>query len=391
MNYNTYDNLNEGKLHDFADNNKFLQNLRKQFINISPYQSPDVTIIKHEYPGYLKYIQTRKYKSDLEHFINNDIPGSANFFNAMKQTYANYLKGTNTGNKEADKMLENLKEHKVTGKDFSETVKWLKTVCVQAAKDRMKEVEEKYGSSKKEEKKEEPKKSTNESGLDFTDPDFMVDHFTIDENFLLEYSGKEALNNEYAKVLADFCKVFQFYVDADKVIADVVSYAGDVSKIKKIDSNSKCDPYLDSCYKFADEAKGKITKLQKDLGVDISKTYKAFYKLNWKFAVKYSNVTLEEKKKYEEEYKKYFYDIVEIDDKFGSYWINSINTELKKIRENISEERYLRIIAFINAWLQYLYRCTEADTYNIRYISYHINPDIENTLRYQLVQYFLKK
>ena len=142
MKYSDYDNINEGKVHDFFDDNKFLSYWRKVFMGaeIHPHQNYDETLKKHEYPGYLKYIQTRKYLSDLN-YIRQDLNSAITFYANLKKIYSEYKRG----NKYQDNTVcKKLDKAGVDIKDFDPTIKFFKTTCRDAITERIKELKEKY-------------------------------------------------------------------------------------------------------------------------------------------------------------------------------------------------------------------------------------------------------
>ena len=119
--------------------------------------------------------------------------------------------------------------------------------------------------------------------------------------------------------------------------------------------------------------------------------YQEFDKLVKKFSVKYSTVTLGDKKEYYKLFKKNLYEIIDLYNKnFTNEWINKLNIELKKLTE-IDTDKEVRLVSLVNTWLKAFYDFIGYHVNNIRYVIYKMNPDIEHTLTFKIVQRFLKK
>lgn len=211
-----------------------------------------------------------------------------------------------------------------------------------------------------------------------------------DYNMLLEYSGKPEDNNRFSETMQNLEKIFKYYLATDTIMADTVKFFTDLNKYKSIKTCDDFQKFLNTCYKKADESNAKLSKEYKDLDFDIVATYRNFKKLIKKFSVKYSTVTLEDKKKYSDIFEKYYFDIIETYSYFGSDWINKLNTQLRKLAE-IDTDKEVRLVALINVWLKGIYDSTAIDLNNIRYVVTWLEPEIEHTLTFKLVQRFLKK
>ena len=140
MRYSDYDNINES-LHNYFDDNKFLSHWRRVFlsVHVNPKQELHETLKKHEHPGYLNMINSRKYISDLK-YVRQDLNTFLNLLTNLKRIYSEYKKG----NYQDNKICKQLDENGVEIKDFDPTIKYCKTTVRDAITKRIKELKEKY-------------------------------------------------------------------------------------------------------------------------------------------------------------------------------------------------------------------------------------------------------
>jgi hypothetical protein len=211
------------------------------------------------------------------------------------------------------------------------------------------------------------------------------------ENYLLEYSGNDRDNEEFAKLMNDFEKIFKYYIACDSIISDMIDFASDTSKykFKKSDDMQK---FLNSVYDKSTETNKKLQDSLKILeDVNIKNTVTRFEKLIKKFSVKYSQITLDDKKTYTKKFKSYFTELLNIYNKYDSLaWAQKVNSSLSDAKK-IDIDKHARIVAIINAWLDVFWKYTSTDLNNIRYVTIKIDPSIENTFKFQVVQFFLRK
>ena len=110
--------LNEGKLKQIF-----------MGLSIRPHQNIDVTLKKHEYPGYLNYIKKCKDIDDLK-YLRRDISQGINTINTIMSKIE---KGTDT----------KFSKKGITVKDCKATIKWFEDVARKTINDRIKELKNK--------------------------------------------------------------------------------------------------------------------------------------------------------------------------------------------------------------------------------------------------------
>jgi hypothetical protein len=202
-------------------------------------------------------------------------------------------------------------------------------------------------------------------------------------NILIEYSGKPENNEEYKKLLEELDEMFKFYVD----ILDLVGkHIMKCSKIKVKDEAS-FRKALNDLYKDADKTNKEFADLYKDM--EEMPTYRRFDALSKKFSVKYSNITMEDKKKYSVIFIDRLHDLVKIADQFDSKWINDLNATLPTLRsiDAVYTDKYIQ---HTQLWYDAFYNEFQRTSQNMRYCIFKLDTKRENTLRYQLVQKIFK-
>ena len=263
MEYNYYDSLNEGKLYDFNDNNEIMRFGRRLFmgLGISPRQDAVTTLKKHEYPGYLKFCQTRKYISDLN-YLYADCNQTIRFFQVTGEKIKLIETNGTTGDDHADNYFtKNYLNKGVTSKDAELTVKWFKEVIRPAISQRKKEIKESL--------KEDYDMSDEFNGLSFLESD----------DLLLEYSGKPENNKAFSEVLADLEKVSKYYVDMVKVCSGMVDYICNTSKLNSLKTPTAMNDFLFDCYKKGSAANDDMNKIFRTKGFEHDEVIKRYKSL----------------------------------------------------------------------------------------------------------------
>ena len=200
---------------------------------------------------------------------------------------------------------------------------------------------------------------------------------------LLEYKGNEEDNEEYREVLKELDELFEFYVDIQKLIGEHIIKCANI-KVKDEKSFKKA---LNDLYNDADDVNAEFSKRYKNM--EEAPKFRRFNALSKKFSVKYSSITMEDKKKYAEIYVAHFKDLVKLGDQFDDKWIDDFNSklgDLKRIDRDYTSKYISHTQAWYNAFYQQYYRVAQ----NIRYFIYKLDTKRENTLRYQLIQKIIK-
>lgn len=200
---------------------------------------------------------------------------------------------------------------------------------------------------------------------------------------LLEYKGNDIDNQDYREVLEDLDELFKFYIEIQKLIAEHVKKCANI-KVKDEKSFKKA---LNDLYNDADDTNAEFSKRYKDM--DEAPTFKRFNQLSKKFSVKYSNITMEDKKKYTEIFMNHYKDLVKIADQFDSKWVNDLNDSLSDLRK-IDREYTGKYVQHVQAWYNAFYSEFSRVANNMRFFIYKLDTKRENTLRYQLIQRIIK-
>lgn len=199
---------------------------------------------------------------------------------------------------------------------------------------------------------------------------------------LKEYSGNDADNKAFAEVLDELEKIGKFYVDLVKHISE---HCQKCAKIKPKDANT-FKKAMDDLIKDGNDVNDWFNKeLRK---YDERPTFKRFKSLCKKFSVKYSDVTMEDRKKYHKIFKDLHYQIVD-QNVFTDAWYKDINKALDDFRE-IDKTRTSEYIQHVNAWLSAFYNELQFCDGNIRFVLYKLNIESESSFKYQVVQRLLK-
>ena len=202
---------------------------------------------------------------------------------------------------------------------------------------------------------------------------------------LQEYSGNEYDNKNFANCMKELDDIAKYYVELDKVVMANVDFIVDaLKKCKKADDVKKA---LNNAYNNSD-------KTNKDLNTMWNKfnerpTFKRFKSLTKKFSVKYSDVTMEEKKKWAEVFKKYHLDIVDMGKAYDNKWIDMVNNEIDRCKK-LDYQETMKAVQLIQAWYDCLYNYFYYTHNNILYVIYKLDTGFEDTLRYKLVQKIFK-
>lgn len=207
--------------------------------------------------------------------------------------------------------------------------------------------------------------------------------YAAKNNILLEYSGKPENNEEYKKTLEELDEIFKLYVEILDLVGKHVMKCSTI-KVKDDKSFHKA---LNDLYNDADKVNDTFNKKYSD--VSEGTLYSRFDNLSKKFSVKYSNITMEDKKKYATIYNKHLEDLVKIADQFTEKWINDLNAKLPTMRkiDAIYTDKYIQ---HTQIWYDAFYREFKRTSQNMRYCIFKLDTKRENTIRYQLIQKIFK-
>ena len=204
-------------------------------------------------------------------------------------------------------------------------------------------------------------------------------------DILHEYSGKEIDNKNFAKCMEELDKIAKYYVDLDKMIADHINFC--VNELKKCKKEADVKKALNNAYNDADATNKKINDTFNKFSE--RPTFSRFKSLIRKFSVKYSDVTMEEKKKWHEVFKKYHLDMIDIVEPFDEKWIKFINNEIDRCKK-LDYQETLKMVAQIQAWYDTQYNYFRYTHGNILYVLYKLDTGFEDTIRYKMIQKIFK-
>ena len=204
-------------------------------------------------------------------------------------------------------------------------------------------------------------------------------------NILQEYSGNDADNQNYANVLKELDEIAKYYVEVDKAIAENVNYI--VDKMKSVKKSEDMKKILQDCYNHSDDTVKKMNEIYGKFSE--APTFRRFTALSKKFSVKYSNITMEEKKKWAKAFKEHHVAIVNIIVPFNKGWVNSVNEEIRRL-DRIDYEYSGKFVNLINAWYQALYNYVGYTHNNILYVIRKLDTGFEDTFKYKMVQKLFK-
>ena len=204
-------------------------------------------------------------------------------------------------------------------------------------------------------------------------------------DILNEYSGKDIDNKNFAKCMEELGKMGQYYVDLDKMIAEHIDYC--VNALKKCKKEADVKKALNDAYNHSDATNKKINETFDKFNE--RPTFRRFQSLVKKFSVKYSDVTMEEKKKWETVFKDYHLEMIKIVEPYDDKWIKMINSEIDRCKK-LDYQETLKMVAQIQAWYDTQYNYFRYTHGNILYVLYKLNTGFEDTIRYKMIQKIFK-
>lgn len=215
----------------------------------------------------------------------------------------------------------------------------------------------------------------------------------------LEYSGNPKLNEEYKRALQ---QVEAWFLDSDKLI-DHIFKTGDemlaelekLSKMSLEKDETKIKVGVNKIYSLMD----KVSKIDADWETHI-KNYQNFDKLNRKFSIKFSNITMEEKKAFDKKLDQLAAKIMDGDIK---KWVkfqdlqnqtpayDKLVVDFEKFKE-VDRERALKLLnECINPYIRYQCSVVFTTVGNINVIRRKLGIERENKLLYKVIQRLIKK
>lgn len=204
-------------------------------------------------------------------------------------------------------------------------------------------------------------------------------------DILNEYSGKEIDNKRFANCMEELGKIGKYYVQVDQLIAEHINFI--VNSLKKCKKSGDVTKALNDCYNKADETNKKINDFYNNF--QEMPTFRRFQSLVKKFSVKYSDVTMEEKKKWYNIFVEYHKDMVAAVEPFDAKWINMVNTEINKCKK-LDYETTLKIVKLIQAWYDAQYKYFNYTHNNIVYVIRKLDIGFEDSFKYKMIQKIFK-
>ena len=210
--------------------------------------------------------------------------------------------------------------------------------------------------------------------------------FSVSEDTtLLEYSGKEATNKEFREVLDKLKAISSFYTELCPKVIDMVKY---IFEIKIPKNDKEFDKWLEGFYKKAEEYNNWQRTESRKLEYA---AFKRFQELSKKFCVKYSDVIMEDRKKYYDLFEDDFYKVVPVADYLKNQSnFDKVNDAIGKIQLNCGQGRMERYYSVAISWLKFFYNVYDMSCGNIAWLCYHIDKNKDGSLKYKIVQKLLK-
>ena len=202
---------------------------------------------------------------------------------------------------------------------------------------------------------------------------------------LQEYSGNDYDNKNFANCMEELGKIGAYYVQIDAEIANLVNFI--IKEMNKCKTSEQMKKAIQTCYNHGDDTVKKLNDIYDKFAE--APTFRRFKSLCKKFSVKYSDVTMEDKKKWTETFTDYHKDMVKIIKAFDDAWIKSANAEIGRL-DRIDYEYNDKLVKHLNGWSQLLYGYFNYTHGNILYVLRKLDPSFEDTLKYKLVQKIFK-
>lgn len=203
---------------------------------------------------------------------------------------------------------------------------------------------------------------------------------------LQEYSGNEYDNKNFASCMQELSKIGAYYVEIDKMIAAHVDFV--LNEMKKCKKEADFKKMINICYNHADDTNKNLNDTYKKFSE--RPTFNRFKSLVKKFSVKYSNVTMEEKKKWAEVFTQYHKDMIDIVTPYDKKWVDKLFEEVDRCKK-LDYENTGKIVDHIAAWYNCLYDYYGYTHNNILYVLYKLDIGFEDTFRYKMIQKIFKK
>ena len=205
------------------------------------------------------------------------------------------------------------------------------------------------------------------------------------KQIIQEYSGNDYDNKSFANCMKEIDDIAKYYVEFNKVVmANVDFLVNSLKKCKKADDVRKA---LNNSYNNSDKTNKQLEEMWNKF--DERPTFKRFKSLVKKFSVKYSDITMEEKKKWAEVFKRYHLDIIDMGKPYDTKWVNMVNKEIDRCKE-LDYQETMKFVQLIQVWYDCMYNYFYYTHNNIIFVIYKLDTGFEDTLRYKLVQKIFK-
>jgi len=205
------------------------------------------------------------------------------------------------------------------------------------------------------------------------------------KDILREYSGNDYDNKNFANCMEELSKIGKYYVQVDSDIADHINFV--LTSMKKVKTADQMKKLLQSCYNHGDDTAKKINAAYDNFSE--APTFNRFRSLSKKFSVKYSDVTMEEKKKWAGVFTGYHKDMVNVVTPFNDAWYKEANAEISRL-DRVDYEYTGKLVDHLSSWLRLLDGYFRYTHNNILYVLNKLNPGFEDSLKYKIVQKLFK-
>jgi len=204
-------------------------------------------------------------------------------------------------------------------------------------------------------------------------------------NIINEYSGNDTDNKNFARCMEELGKIGKYYVEIDQSIADHIDFI--IDKMKKCKKTEDVKKLLNDSYNHGDETCKKLNDIYKNFAE--RPTFSRFRSLVKKFSVKYSDVTMEEKKKWTEVFVGYHKDMINIVQAYDEKWFKDVNDELTRLKK-LDYETTVKLTAHIQGFYNGLYDYFRYTHNNIIYVIRQLDTGFEDSFKYKMIQKIFK-